>query len=298
MSIDKQQTPFMKWRNANPHQSVSSETNLLIEQWFDALACVRSCVNIYYDTAEAWLTDQSKPEPDLVKFVANYGYTMTVTGNWKKMPIVIPDEELPEWEAIEWMPPTINSLRAYQASVPGIMTEMLGKNTKAVIELLNKQLSARYAELAELSNMPIEHFTPVQWDEEQVFEDEAMHELDDIGRIFNIYEELECFESGIELLRMLMITEDEPEFNLPNVGYYEALVSINSAHLAQAQGAAKPKLEAIIKYWLKQKMEYSGGKPFYQDLDRAPDRFWWRHWVRDHKGNGSNGKYNRQKSRP
>jgi hypothetical protein len=285
---DRTKTAFERWRSENPHYKVAEETNLLIDQWVDACLVLGRSLDIYYDVGEYWEKDHSKPAPDMVKLVANYGYSRIMTGNWTRMPISIPTAELPEWEKTGSLPPTIDGIRTYQAEIAGLFMEMLDTNPEVIVALIKQQLEERYDHLKQLAAQPLEAFTPVQWSEEAANEEEWFREAERLDEVFVIYEELWCFESGIEELRMLTITEEDERFSLPNTGYFDLLVSLNSPHLMRVLADAEPVLKKVLRHLASQKMAYNDGRPYLADKKAAPEAFWWRHWIaQQSQGRGS-----------
>ena len=139
------------------------------------------------------------------------------------------------------------------------------------------QLKKRYAELNDLVEKPIQEFAPTQWVEDMMGEEETGREVERLDRIFDLYEELWCFEEGIEPLRMIMITEDDPEFHLPSKAFYDALLSIDSHELLSKLRAAEPKLREVMRLWSGTVMKMTG-EPYHRPYNpEAPKEFWWRH---------------------
>jgi hypothetical protein len=292
MKINPENNPFIRWRRAHPHGSVDRETNIRIEQWVRVDDDMFDLFDMYDDQIEPWLTGASRQEPDIVAFIARYGYARIVTGDWTDLPIDIPESELEDWKKNSGLATSIDELRHYQAGVAGCIPEMLHGNTARVITLINKQLEASYAELADLANRPVADFTPENFPSEDIGEEHVDVEYKELTRIVDLYEKLNCFELGIEELRMFMITEDVPEFHLPNKGFYDALVSISSHRLLTALKNAEPKLRAVLRMWSQTKRAVDLGKPFYGPDETEPASFWWRHFKAHNgnkRGNGRSG---------
>lgn len=276
---DRIKTAFERWRSENPHYKVAEETNILIHQWVEACLVLGRSLDIYYDTGEYWLKDHAKPVPDMVKLVANYGYSRIITGNWTRMPIDIPADELPEWEKAGSLPPTLEGVRSYQAEIAGTFMEMLNDDAEAVVKLIKQQLEERYDQLRRLAAQPLEAFTPRQWSEEAANEEEWFREAEKLDQLFVEYEELWCFESGIEELRMLTITEEDERFLLPNPTYFDLLVSLDGPRLMRELASTEPVLKKVLRHLANQRMSYDDGQTYLADDKAAPDAFWWRHWI-------------------
>lgn len=296
MMNNRTKTAFERWRSENPHYKVAEETNLLVHQWVNACLVLGHSLDIYYDVGEYWEKDRSKPAPDMVKLVANYGYSRITTGNWTRMPITIPAAELPEWEKAGSLPPTIDGIRSYQAKIAGLFMEMLDTNPEAIVTLIKQQLEERYNRLKRLTAQPLEVFTPIQWSEEAANEEEWFREAEKLDEVFVAYEELWCFESGIEELRMFTITEEDERFSLPNTGYFDLLVSLDSPHLMRVLADAEPMLKKVLRYLASQKMTYNDGRPYLADEKAAPEAFWWRHWMAQQSQNSKRSKGNAPQS--
>ena len=269
--------PFGDWRDQHPHASLSRETNQRISQWLEVSHAMLNAFDQFEDEIEPWLKGKSKDEPDLVEFISRYGFIIEVTGNWTELPIDIPENEVEHWDKHSSLVVTMEQLEDWRAAVSGSAIQMLQINTELTISTIKKQLHARYEALAEQALRPLRDFTPKQWSDIGWLEDGAVEERRQLDVIFKLFESLHCFEQGIEMLRMITITEDDPDFDLPNKAFYEALVSIDSQTLMEALHLAEPKLKEILALWSTTVMQYHGSV-FYQEDENAPDTFWWRHW--------------------
>lgn len=300
---DKATNPFVSWRTQHPSTALDAGTEKLIQQWVRVNHDLLALFDTFDDTIEPWLKRRKSPEPDLVAFIAGYGYSRTVTGDWKAMPIEIPEGELANWDSNTGLFVTIEQLHDYQAGVAGSVAEILHASAKEFVALVIKQLTKLYDELDVLVESSIYDFRPSQWSAEDIGDEESGREIGELDRIFDVYEELWCFEQGIEELRMLMITEDNPEFHLPSQAFYDTLKLINSHKLLEALDHAEPKLRAVLKLWSSTVMSYSG-KPYHRPNDEnAPDVFWWRHWkVQEERPPANNrkpqGNHRPQQKRP
>lgn len=274
---DKNSNPFVTWRKQHPHHSVDHETNIRIYQWQRVMDELLGLFEMFDTDIEPWIQGRKLPEPDFVAFVAGYGYTRTVTGNWKTLPIDIPEDQLEAWRENSGLVVTIDELRDWQAGVAGIIPTVLHARQAEFVALVTKQLTKLYDELGSLADKPLADFEPTQWPEEALGDEVIDQEVKELDRIFDLYEELWCFEQGIEELRMFMITENSREFHLPSKKFYEALKSINSQKLLETLHAAEPKLRQILKLWSDTTMSYTG-KPYHRPHDEnALAAFWWRH---------------------
>jgi hypothetical protein len=275
---DTAKNPFVSWRSQHESNVLDARTEKLIQQWVRVNHELLAMFDAFDDTIEPWMKEHESLEPDLVGFVAGYGYSRAITGDWVSMPIDIPESELADWDSNSGLFVTLGQLHDYQAGVAGSVAEILHTHSEKFVSLLEKQLKKLYAELDELIAKPIADFAPTQWSDEDIGEQETGQEIEELDRIFDVYEKLWCFEQGIEELRMIMITEDDPEFHLPNQAFYDALKSIDSQKLLSNLEHAKPKLEVVLKFWADTQMSYSG-EPYHRPSDsNAPDAFWWRHW--------------------
>lgn len=269
--------PYVRWRDQHPHRSVSAETNARIWQWQRVTSELLALFDLFDDEIEPWLKGRKLPEPNLVALIAGYGYTRIVTGNWTSLPIDIPESELQDWDDNSGLLVTIEQLRDYQAGVASYIPTMLHSREKEVLALIDTQLNRLYDELETLVAKPIDDFTPTQWPDEMIGEEDVDQEVKELDRIFDLYEQLWCFEHGIEELRMLMITEDNPEFHLPSEAFYNALKSIDSHKLVETLHRAEPKLKQVLRLWSQVTMSYTG-KPYHRPYEpSAPAEFWWRH---------------------
>lgn len=300
---DKATNPFVSWRTQHPSTALDAGTEKLIQQWVRVNHDLLALFDTFDDNIEPWLKRRKSPEPDLVAFIAGYGYSRTVTGDWNAMPIEIPEGELANWDSNTGLFVTIEQLHDYQAGVAGSVAEILHAGAKEFVALVNEQLTKLYDELDVLVARSIDDFRPSQWSQDEIGDQESGREIDKLDRIFDVYEELWCFEQGIEEIRMLMITEDDLDFHLPSQAFYDALKSIDSQKLLSTLEHAKPKLNVVLKLWANTRMSYSG-KPYHRPGDRnAPDVFWWRHSkVREERPPANNrkpqGNHRPQQKRP
>lgn len=94
MATKPENNPFVRWRKAHPQHSVDHDTNVAINRWLRVNDELLDLFEQYDEVIEPWLNGTSSKEPDLVAFIAGYGYTRATTGNWSRLPIDIPDNEL------------------------------------------------------------------------------------------------------------------------------------------------------------------------------------------------------------
>lgn len=270
-------TPFGKWRKQHPLESIDDATNIKIDQWFNVSDVADNLIDDSYETVDPWLERKTTDEPNFVKFFAGWGYIRAITGDWKSVPIDIPPSELDEWKSNGGLPATIDDIRGDEAQLVWIIADALNRRFDDTIALIKNQLDALLSELAELSSKPLDSFTPTQWDadsSEVYWADDERKELD---RIFSLYETIWCFEQGLEGLRMLVVTEVDPEIGVPSQKFFDGLMTINSHKVMVTLKDAEPKMKEILKLWSQTIMAYSN-KPYYVQRDWEPEAFWWRHW--------------------
>jgi hypothetical protein len=271
--------PFVLWRAEHPASSLDAQTEVRIQQWIRVNRELLELFDQFDDAIEPWLEGRTTNEPDLVSFIAGYGYSRLVAGNWTSLPIDIPESEQTRWNKDAGLIASITELNDWQAGVSGSVADILHANTFGAIALIHAQLTQLQCELAGLVAKPLAEFAPTQWPDEMIGEEEVTWEIKDLDRIFNLYEQLICFVQGIEELRKIMITEYDEDLHLPNQEFYDALLSINSHELLETLQRAEPKLKQILKLWDDTTMSYSG-KPYHRPYDKnAPAEFWWRHRV-------------------
>lgn len=269
--------PFVEWRLQNPHSTLTTEQNQRVDQLVTITIMMNRMFDKLEDEIEPWLKGLSKNEADLVKYISQYGFILEVTGNWTEHPIDIPADQLEEWKKHSGVLVTMEQIESWRAGIAGGVGRMLQLNLSLTVQTIKNQLHQRYEALADMSTQSIRKYTPTQWDPDEIGEDYTGQEIERLDRIFEAYEELYCFEQGIEMLRMIMITEEAPKFNVPSKEFYDALVSIDSQTLMEVLHLAEPKLKEILTLWSTMLMEYSG-RTYYREDPEAPDTFWWRHW--------------------
>lgn len=242
---------------------------------------------------EAWYNDRSNPVPDLVECIGHYGYSRLLIQHWKQFPIEIPADQADAWR--EWgFGASLFEFRERQASVAGGFLELAVKDPALTVQLIEAQLQQKFAELTRLIHLPIEDYTPQftedaltarfkaeGYSEREVRErvetemaEDGVHEPSYIGRPFHRYEQLLCFEWGMEKLRIFSATENAPELGLPSMELYNALLQIDLNTVIRQFEAAEPQLRRILQHLAR--LNY-----FELDNDTAPERFWWRHWKRE-----------------
>lgn len=275
--------PFVSWRSQHPATSLDAQTEIRIQQWIRVNHGLLELFDQFDDEIEPWLVGQTTREPNLVSFIAGYGYSRLVTGDWVSLPIDIPESEQARWNKDAGLIASMAELRDWQAGVAGSVADILHVRSSAATSIIHTQLTRLQDELDALTATSLTEFAPTQWAEELIGEEEPSWEIKELDRIFNLYEQLTCFEHGLEELRMIMITEDDEELLLPNQAFYDALLSINSHKLLETLQRAEPKLKQILRLWGETTMSYSG-KPYHRPYDKnAPAEFWWRHRARHHR---------------
>jgi len=275
--MNNSNNPFVSWRSQHPSNTLDAQTEIRIQQWVRVSHDLLGLFDQFDSDIEPWMKGRKSPTPDLVGFIAGYGYSRTVAGDWVDLPIEIPASDVEDWEHNSSLVGSLEQLHDYQAGVAGSVAEILHVRSKEFVALVNKQLTTLYDELDVLVARSIADFRPTQWSQDDIGDQEAGQEIDELDRIFDVYEKLWSFEQGLEELRMLMITEDDPEFHLPSQAFYDVLKSIDSQKLLANLDHAEPKLKDVLKLWANTRMSYSG-MPYHRPFDdNAPDVFWWRH---------------------
>jgi hypothetical protein len=277
--------PYLRWRREHPVGTLDPEVEILIRQWQAVTWRDFECFAMFDDVIDPWLKGQKSPLPDLVEYITGYGYSRIVTGRWKKLPIDIPSEDLADWDKNSSLAATIEQLGDYEGGVAGGILEMLHADQDKVLTLVKLQLAELYEELAILTTQPIAEFTPTQWEYEDLGMDYTGWEIEELDRIFVIYEKLFCFQRGLKDSKWLMLHDDNPDFHLPNQGFYDALNSIDADELHTNLSKAEPRLREILDFWAHTIIKHTG-KPYHRPYDRdgaAPKEFWWRHKKPDTK---------------
>ncbi len=278
-----------RWNEANKPDKA---TELKIRRWLSAGTMPAEALEIEWE-AEDWLKDRSKPTPDFVACIAWYGKTRLMLQGWK-LPIDVPESDFDEWREVGYYM-TIEDFQKDLAGVAGGFLELAARDPQLFVGIIQQQLAEKLARLDELANLPLEDYTPQITEaaltakytakglgeaevreavSEILLDSDDIVESRDIDRPFVLYEQLICFEWGMEKFNMFAISEHSNELNLPNKKLYETLGQIDLNQLLARLAKVEPKLKAILHHLAK--YQY-----FRLDNPVAPEGFWWRHWRRE-----------------
>ncbi|WP_369186529.1 hypothetical protein [Streptomyces sp. R08] len=262
--------PLVQWKLRH---SPDERTLLAIDRWLDAAIGPEKALAIE-EEVERWWHDRSLPTPDLVACVAWYGYTRLMLQDWKP-PIDVPSEEQERWREHRYRI-TLEDFQTRLAGAAGGFLELAGRDPRLFINLLNYQIDQYLSALKELSSLTLDQYTPRDLTPEDILDGDDFMEQRRLDWPFVIREKLECFEWGMEKLRVLCITEAAPELQLPNRDLYDALLQIDLNGLLARLHDTDPALKRILTH-----LAESG----YQSLDSPikPHQFWWRHWSQEIK---------------
>lgn len=248
-----------------------------------------------YDIAyelEDWLaSDRTGPVPDLVDYIAIYGYVRLRLNEWK-LPVKLSPAEMLQWRKAGYFV-ELKDFQEALASVAGGFLGIAGTDPALIIKIIQQQLTAKLAELERLVDLPIDttytpEFMPNQIHEMLVKQgykgaeledmiDEYYHEDDhdvEVRRFelpFALRQQLQSFEWGMEKFRLLVMTETVPELNLPNRELFDALAQIDLNHLLAQLEKADAKLRRIWQNLAKYDC-------YDLNAEYEPESFWWRHW--------------------
>jgi len=273
---------------------VNRHTLMLIDRWNKAIDEPEEALMIE-ERFDEWLTHRSGPSPDLVACIARYGHTRLLLQDWK-LPIEVPEDEYDQWRA-ETYHMTLTDFQERLAGVAGGFLELTGRNPQLSLQILQDQLAEKLMELDQLVNLPLDRYTP-QFTEEaltaryaaQGFEGRTLElavaeHLDDsddmseqavLDRPFARRQELECFEWGMEKIRLFALSEQMPELRLPNPELHAALMQIDLNDLLRRLNEVDQKLSGIWRYLAK--------RNYYLNVPYEPEVFWWRHWKQPGRG--------------
>lgn len=219
---------------------------------------------------EAYYADRTLPVPDLVEYVAQYGYARLLVHDWDEFPIEVPPSETELWR--EWgLGATFQEF--YNINIAGLaggFMKLAVQDPAFTASTIETQLHAKYARMAELANKPLEWFTPGEFTEEQRAEDEDSTDEARVRELFDLFEQLTCFSYAMPKLTTFSLTEESVKFGLPNRDLYNALEKIDLNQLYGELAQTEDKLRPVLRFLAQQK--------HLVNLDTAPEGFWWRHW--------------------
>lgn len=290
-----------EWLKNHPRESMSREEAVLMDQWLNVSIELMEASEYVDTNVLPWIKNQQQDAPDVLRLFASYGRTRIVVGDWKETPIAVPEEHQKVWQKELGLLTPLSEIYAWQAGIAAGVAEAMFVNTALFCETVTRQVDACIGEIEHLSATPIEAFRPTDWSDlpyEHDYEAEADAQ-DSLERIFDLVEKLLCFEHGLEEIRMLMITQTNPKFHVPNVGFYNALCAIDSHAILMAIAHAEPKMRQVLKLWSETIMPGTG-KPYHRPYDdSAPEQFWWRHRQKRGRSKANRpGKSDRSSSEP
>lgn len=264
--------------------------------WTRIMDLVDLSLNIEADY-ESWLdTNLQTPPPNLVEWVAYYGLARFRLQDWK-LPVDLSPQEMTQWREAGYYV----ELKDFQEAFGGVAAGFLylaGQDPQLAVDIIQEQLAQKLAELDRLASLPLDTYMPryLEWqvrkrakaaglspaDIEEVVEtcdqeEEHMFEMRDVKALFDLRQQLQSFEWGIEKYRMISVGERNEEIGLPNTELYQALLQINTNELLRQLGQIDKKLRLI---W--QGLADLGCYDLNSDLE--PKIFWWRHWPKKSAG--------------
>lgn len=242
---------------------------------------------------EEWLeSDRSTPPPNLVDWVAYYGLARYRLQEWK-LPVDLSPSEMTTWRKAGYYVELIDFQESLGEVAAGFMV-FAGYDPQLTVDIIKKQLAEKQAELDRLASLPLSAYTPhnMEWQvrkswegtpglhgqaleaqiKEDMFEAEDDHdkEVQRFDEPFNLRQQLQSFEWGLENYRMIAF-EHNPDLGLPNLELFEATMQIDANNLLHQLGQIDKKLRIIWQHLAK-----------YQCYDlnnhNEPKKFWWRHW--------------------
>jgi len=271
--------PISEW-NVTHQELMGKETWRLVQVWHNAREQIVNAFPIR-EAWERWYRNRSAQVPDLIDFGALYGYSRLLIQGWQQLPIEIPANQADTWR--EWgLGTSLSEFREHQAGIAGGFLELAGHDPELTRNTLEAQLEEKLAELKRLLDKSLEEYTPQKFTEKELDESDWLLESDQRDRLdepFKLYEQLICFDYGLQKLRIFCVTEEDEELSLPNKALYEALLRIDLSQVWSQLDVAEPKLRRILQHLMKHHY-------FELNSDIAPESFWWRHWqqkARDRK---------------
>jgi hypothetical protein len=242
---------------------------------------------------EDWLpTNRTTPPPDLLDYIATYGYIRLRLQDWK-LPIELSPTEMEQWRAAgyyvemnDWYDPV--------ARVAGGFLKLAGQEPRLAASIIQQQLDEKLAELERLADLPLERYTPhampkqIRQDfiemglkgkeledaiEDELAEDGHTFEVREFEKPFTIRQQLDSFEWGMEKFRMFCQSEHEPDLGLPNQQLFDALMQIDLNGLLARLEQIDIKLRRIWQHLAKNDC-------YDLNAEHEPEQFWWRHWKK------------------
>lgn len=258
--------------------------------WTETMYLIDNAHLIEFDY-EDWLdSDRSTPPPNLVEWVAYYGLARYRLQDWK-LPIDLSPAELIEWRKAGYYVELIDFQESLGEVAAGFLY-LAGQDAQLAIDIMKKQLAEKLAELDRLASLPLDEYMPrfmewqirergkkAGWSKDDIEGDvkacaeEALHvfEMCDVINLFDLRQQLQSFEWGLEKYRILSIGEHNEDIGLPNAELFQATMQIDANNLLHQLGLIDKKLRVIWQGLAKCKC-------YELNNDLEPKKFWWRHW--------------------
>lgn len=267
--------PLTEWRAAN---HPDKQTDILIGRWLKAAIAVEECLEVQVLLSN-WYHDNSVRVPDIVACVSWYGRARLLVQGRRDAPIAIPLEDQDRWRN-RGFHPTFEDFEDRLASVAGGFLLLAGHAPEWLANTINVQLDSKLADLRRAADLPLEsYYTIRELTDDDIEDGDDLVQQRRLARAFVIREQLECFEFGMEKVRLFALSEREEELGLPNRKLFDALRRIDLNSLLAELEPIDDRLRVILGHLAKQ--------DYYDlDVDMMPERFWWRHWkkVRSRRG--------------
>ncbi|MGD8373844.1 MAG: hypothetical protein PVI21_03220 [Candidatus Woesebacteria bacterium] len=263
--------------------------------WTQTMHLSDNANEIYFEYKD-WLdTNRQTPPPNLVEWVACYGLARFRLQDWK-LPVDLSPKEMTQWREAGYYVELKDFQEAFADVAAGFLY-LAGQDQQLAVDIIQEQLAQKLAELDRLTSLPLDTYMPryLEWqvrkrakatglspaDIEEVVEtcdqeEEHMFEMRDVKALFDLRQQLQSFEWGLENYRMIVF-EHNPEIGLPNVDLFKALMQIDANGLLWRLGQIDKKLRPI---W--QGLADLGCYDLNSDLE--PKKFWWRHWPKKSAG--------------
>ena len=198
---------------------------------------------------EAWHWDRSQQAPDLVACVAWYGLGRLMIQGWTKIPIDIRNKTSLGGERRALGQPWKTGKSVWRQSAGGFL-QLAAYAPELTVSIIQGQLREKLDRLDELAGLPlaphIDGYTPRQMTDDEILDGDDSWEQDHFDRPFALRQQLECFEWGMEKIRMFAsISERSQEVGLPSRELYDALMEIDLNEVLRRLKIADVKLRTI-----------------------------------------------------
>lgn len=260
--------------------------------WIDPANKTDHAARIEFDY-EDWLNSNRQiVPPDLVEWLATYGYVRLRLKTWR-LPIELTPQEVERWQSSGYYV-TLDDFYHALARVAGGVAVVAGRDPQLTIQIIQQQLNEKLTELERLASLPLDNYRPKrqEWQirkelkdagltgkefelelEEELLEDDHLFEVNRFEKPFTLRQQLESFEWGMETLRPIILGETNAKLGLPNKELFDAFMQIDLNALIARLGDIDMKLRKI---W-RRLAEYDC---YCLNADYEPKRFWWRHWEK------------------